>query len=189
MMRANFLKLAQRGRGNLAIAARRASVPNVNQRLTAMFLPRTVSHQPVAIRLFSASSSVAQQTAPKVEIAPITQAQYHELADEYLDAVLTKFEELQDEYGEVDVEYSSGVMTVKIPNAGVYVINKQPPNKQIWLSSPISGPKRYDYVQSGEAQGEKQNIKKGEWVYARDGTTLGDLLLKETGVAVEFETE
>ena len=30
------------------------------------------------------------------------------------------------------------------PNVGTYVINKQTPNKQIWLSSPISGPKRYD---------------------------------------------
>lgn len=106
MMRANFLKLAQSGRGNLAIAARRASVPSVNQRLTAMLLPRTVSHQPVSMRLFSASSSVAHQTTPKVDIEPITQTEYHDLADEYLDAVLTKFEELQDEYGEVDVEYS-----------------------------------------------------------------------------------
>ncbi|KAI2775935.1 Frataxin [Daldinia loculata] len=189
MMRANLLRLAQSGRGNLAIAARRASVPSVNQRLTAMLLPRTVSQQPVSMRLFSASSSVAHQTAPKVDIEPITQTEYHDLADEYLDAVLTKFEELQDEYGEVDVEYSSGVMTVKIPNVGVYIINKQPPNKQIWLSSPISGPKRYDYVRSSEGQSEKQNISKGEWVYARDGTTLSDLLLKETGVVVELGSE
>ncbi|KAF3070393.1 Frataxin like protein, mitochondrial [Daldinia childiae] len=189
MMRANFLKLAQSGRSNLAIAARRASVLNVNQRLTPMLLSRAASHQPVPMRLFSTSSPVAHQTAPKVDITPITQAEYHDLADEYLDAVLTKFEELQDEYGEVDVEYSSGVMTVKIPNVGTYIINKQPPNKQIWLSSPISGPKRYDYVRSSEAQSENQDSSKGEWVYARDGSTLSDLLLKETGVVVELGSE
>ena len=28
---------------------------------------------------------------------------------------------------------------------GTYVINKQSPNRQIWLSSPVSGPKRYDF--------------------------------------------
>lgn len=42
-----------------------------------------------------------------------------------------------------DVSYSMGVLTVQIgPPVGTYVINKQTPNRQIWLSSPISGPKR-----------------------------------------------
>lgn len=36
----------------------------------------------------------------------ITEAQYHELADEYLEAILNKFEELQDTREDVDVEYS-----------------------------------------------------------------------------------
>jgi len=30
----------------------------------------------------------------------------------------------------------SGVLTVKLGDHGTYVINKQTPNKQIWLSSP-----------------------------------------------------
>ena len=69
---------------------------------------------------------------------------------------------------------------------GTYVINKQPPNKQIWLSSPIrhgsvlfapctyvilsptSGPKRYDYSETKRA-----------WVYSRDDQPLGSLLKKE----------
>lgn len=31
----------------------------------------------------------------------------------------------------------SGVLTLILGNNGTYVINKQPPNKQIWLSSPF----------------------------------------------------
>ena len=31
----------------------------------------------------------------------------------------------------------SGVLTLKLGSKGTYVINKQPPNKQIWLSSPF----------------------------------------------------
>jgi hypothetical protein len=31
----------------------------------------------------------------------------------------------------------SGVLTVKLGKHGTYVINKQTPNRQIWLSSPI----------------------------------------------------
>jgi Protein implicated in iron transport, frataxin homolog len=68
------------------------------------------------------------------------------------------------------------------PEVGTYVINKQPPNKQIWLSSPKSGPKRYDYVITGEGQNEKQDTAVGEWVYLRDGSTLNQLLLEEIGV-------
>lgn len=76
-------------------------------------------------------------------------------------------------------------MTVKIPGKGTYVINKQPPNKQIWLSSPVSGPKRFDYVVTNEGQEDKQDTGAGEWVYLRDGTTLSELMLKETGVNMD----
>ena len=31
----------------------------------------------------------------------------------------------------------SGVLTLTLGDNGTYVINKQPPNKQIWLSSPL----------------------------------------------------
>lgn len=73
-------------------------------------------------------------------------------------------------------------MTLIFPPIGTYVINKQPPNKQIWLSSPISGPKRYDWVVSGEAQNQKEGGGQGKWVYLRDGSTLNEMLEKEVGV-------
>lgn len=80
-------------------------------------------------------------------------------------------------------------MTVAIPNKGTYVLNKQPPNKQIWLSSPISGPKRYDWcVSSGTEQGDKQGTK-GYWIYSRDGTSLDELLHQELGVDIEGSEE
>lgn len=72
----------------------------------------------------------------------------------------------------------AGVLTLKFPPAGTYVLNKQPPNKQIWLSSPISGPKRYDWV----AEGGSANETKGEWVYLRDGSTLRGLIKNELDV-------
>lgn len=117
---------------------------------------------------------------------------------------------MQEEREEVDVEYSvratpplpalllppplvllyvrtdvrpitqAGVLTLLFPPHGTYVLNKQPPNKQIWLSSPVSGPKRYDWVVRG-ADGD--GAEKGEWVYLRDGSTLSGLLEEEVGVA------
>ncbi|KAM9476338.1 frataxin, mitochondrial [Clarias gariepinus] len=95
---------------------------------------------------------------------------YEKLADETLDALAEYFEDLTDESftgPDYDVVFSSGVLTVKVGgDHGTYVINKQTPNRQIWLSSPTSGPKRYDWT------GER-------WVYTHDGMALHDLLSKE----------
>ena len=47
---------------------------------------------------------------------------------------------------DADVTLASGVLTASIPGHGTFVINKQTPNRQIWLSSPFSGPARFDFV-------------------------------------------
>ncbi|KAL8678818.1 MAG: hypothetical protein Q9186_004842 [Xanthomendoza sp. 1 TL-2023] len=136
---------------------------------------------------------------------PISIDQFHRLADEYIDNLVAQLEELQEQRRDVDCEYSAGVLKLDFPPAGTYVLNKQPPNKQIWLSSPISGPKRYDYVliplssslpQTGDAStsvdgapGSEEGITrqegKGEWIYLRDGSTLSGLLKEELGVEME----
>uniref|UniRef100_A0A1Y1MD89 ferroxidase n=1 Tax=Photinus pyralis TaxID=7054 RepID=A0A1Y1MD89_PHOPY len=126
-----------------------------------------------------------EETRPSVGVAELSDGQYHELADSYLDIVLSKFEQLQDAREDIDIEYSSGVMTINVADKGTYVINKQPPNKQIWLSSPISGPKRYDWCIIGEGQGEKEGTGSGSWIYTRDGVSLSDLILEELDIVIE----
>ncbi|KAL8801247.1 MAG: hypothetical protein Q9182_004596 [Xanthomendoza sp. 2 TL-2023] len=133
---------------------------------------------------------------------PISTDQFHRLADEYIDNLVKQLEELQEERRDVDCEYSAGVLNLDFPPAGTYVLNKQPPNKQIWLSSPISGPKRYDYVLSSsrpqtddaltggdgasrDGTGIAGQGERGEWVYLRDGSTLSGLLREELGVEME----
>ncbi|KZF19844.1 Frataxin [Xylona heveae TC161] len=116
--------------------------------------------------------------------ADISLEEYHERSEEFLDSLLLKLEELAEQREDVDVEYSAGVLTLAFPPNGTYVLNKQPPNKQIWLSSPISGPKRYDWVIQGESMHEKEGCGVGEWIYLRDGSTLSDLLKKELGVYI-----
>lgn len=100
----------------------------------------------------------------------ISVEQYHALSDTTMETMLESLENVLDEEAssEYEVDYSSGVLTLKLGQHGTYVINKQPPNKQIWLSSPTSGPKRYDYVP-----------ERDQWVYLREGRTLGQLLNEE----------
>jgi len=96
----------------------------------------------------------------------------------------------EDASEKLEVEYSAGVLTLSTKN-GDYVLNKEPPNKQIWISSPISGPKRYDWVISGDHHHQKEGTETGggAWIYLRDGSELTDLLKKEIGVEIEEGVE
>ncbi|XP_075955195.1 frataxin, mitochondrial isoform X4 [Anarhichas minor] len=113
------------------------------------------------------------ENPPHVQKSELSEGAYDKLAEETMDALTDYFEDLMDEAftgADYDVVYSSGVLTVKVGrDHGTYVINKQTPNRQIWLSSPTSGPKRYDWTG-------------GRWVYAHDGVSLHQLLSKEFSV-------
>jgi len=105
---------------------------------------------------------------------------YHNIADETLDALAELFEDLGETPSspkDYDVQLSDGVLTVNLgAGRGIYVINKQSPNKQIWLSSPTSGPKRYDFTN-------------GTWIYTHDRVSLHSLLSAEISAALGLEVD
>jgi len=176
---------------------------------------------------------------------PVNDEEYHMHADQYLEAVVARMEELQEGREDVDVENAvritllpcappilfscvlqylemacssmkkqghsfwtrrelpcrskrlcfslladksrhtqAGVLSLTYPPNGTYILNKQPPNKQIWLSSPITGPKRFDWVVKGESMEAKEGSGVGDWIYLRDGTSLTELLRKELGISI-----
>ncbi|GKZ19202.1 mitochondrial chaperone Frataxin [Aspergillus brasiliensis] len=128
------------------------------------------------------SSNVAGAATHVTEPSPLSDSEYHDHAEHYLNVVQNEIEKAQEEGSDVEAEYSAGVMNISVPGVGTYVLNKQPPNKQIWLSSPISGPKRYDWVVEGDQMHEKQESRpfiNGQWIYLRDGSNLTDLLNHE----------
>ncbi|KAI0479390.1 hypothetical protein GGR56DRAFT_634763 [Xylariaceae sp. FL0804] len=174
-----------------SVAARSATAAVSRAARVAMPRPTGLPMPSVFRSAFSTSSRVARPLSftsdelQKAAPVKLTDDLYNELADDYLDILLGRFEELADDNPEIDVEYSAGVMNIKFPDLGTYVINKQPPNKQIWLSSPKSGPKRYDYMVISEGQDQKQDTARGYWMYARDNSRLNDLLFRETGVDMD----
>ncbi|KAF2172579.1 hypothetical protein M409DRAFT_17810 [Zasmidium cellare ATCC 36951] len=125
------------------------------------------------------------ETARPSQPTEISDEEYHERSEEFMNTLNEKAEQLAEGREDVEVEYSAGVLTITFPPNGTYVINKQPPNKQIWLSSPLSGPKRYDWVVVGEGMHQKEGGGVGEWVYLRDGSTLTSLLASELGLVVD----
>merc|ERR1719391_1500895 len=82
---------------------------------------------------------------------------------EYLSECVETFPDIASRF---DIVLSQGVLTIKCGSHGTFVINKQGPNKQIWLSSPFSGPKRYDWDE-----------EESQWAYR--GQTLTALLTED----------
>ncbi|KAF5481165.1 hypothetical protein F2P56_001838 [Juglans regia] len=89
--------------------------------------------------------------------------EFHRLANSTIHNLLEKFEEYGDnvEIDGFDVDYGNEVLTLKLGDLGTYVLNKQTPNRQIWLSSPVSGPSRFDWDQNAQT-----------WVYRRTKVDL-----------------
>lgn len=58
---------------------------------------------------------------------------------------------------DIDVEMQGGILTLSLEAGGQYVINKHAPNRQIWMSSPVSGASHYDHAD-------------GAWTSTRDST-------------------
>uniref|UniRef100_A0A162AHF7 Ferroxidase n=1 Tax=Daucus carota subsp. sativus TaxID=79200 RepID=A0A162AHF7_DAUCS len=122
--------------------------------------------------------------------------EFHNLADSAIHHLLEKIEDYGDsvDIDGFDIDYGNQVLTVKFGNLGTYVLNKQTPNRQIWMSSPVSqpkfgsfaysvtpvafyvklgikatsGPSRFDWDQSAQA-----------WVYRRTKEYLFNILESE----------
>ncbi|XP_065091265.1 frataxin homolog, mitochondrial [Ochlerotatus camptorhynchus] len=112
---------------------------------------------------------------------------FETVCSDTLESLCDYFEHLVEEASflkSADIIYGDGVLTVNLGKPyGTYVINRQSPNRQIWLSSPTSGPKRYDFIP------EKSAINEGYWVYKHDGVSLHELLQEEIGHIVQKEVD
>ncbi|KAK9092274.1 hypothetical protein Syun_027185 [Stephania yunnanensis] len=119
---------------------------------------------------FSAPAPLRLSRKPKVRPRLITEDEFHRLADETIQDLQEKFEEYGDsvQVDGFDIDYGNQVLTLKLGDLGTYVLNKQTPNRQLWLSSPVSGPSRFDWDQNSEA-----------WVYRRTKVNLLQLFESE----------
>jgi frataxin len=87
-----------------------------------------------------------------------SESAFHSTADQTLDDIQDSIEQaLEAISADYELSYASGVLTLVIPKGGTWVINKQTPTKQLWWSSPKSGPKRFEY-----------NFDQEQWVGTKD---------------------
>ena len=95
---------------------------------------------------------------------------FQDTADETLNCVFDTVESWVDSHELVDYDGSiqAGVVTLSFGTNGTFVLNKQAPARQLWLSSPISGPSHYTLCK-----------ERGDWVDARNGRKLLSCLTSE----------
>jgi frataxin len=93
---------------------------------------------------------------------------YHKVADSTLETIQEQLDEVIEDSGleEAEVMLANGVLTLHLPPHGTWVLNKQAPNMQLWWSSPLSGPKRFEYQDEC-------------WCATQNGLALGPLLVQE----------
>ncbi|XP_067008480.2 frataxin, mitochondrial [Anabrus simplex] len=153
------------------------TVNNVSNKL--FLCPKNVGAQTLTSNLVRSLTFLSSRHNSTIT-GPLNSVTFDQVCDETLDSLSEYFEELIESCNHLesaDVTYGDGVLTVQFGKPyGTYVINRQTPNQQIWLSSPISGPKRYDF----------QN---GKWIYRHDGISLHDLLSKEVADIVKQKVD
>jgi len=93
-------------------------------------------------------------------------SEFSKIAETTIAYIAEKIEE-QDKDGSIDVDLQGDILNLDMAE-GTYVINKQSAAKEIWLSSPVSGPYHFFYEQ-------------GKWKN-RAGLELINILTHELGI-------
>ena len=88
-------------------------------------------------------------------------------AEATLRDLMTRIEEGRED---CDVELVGGILTIDLEDEGTYIVNLHRPNRQIWVSSPVSGAWHFARDDAGH------------WVSTRGSERLDQLLQSELGI-------
>eukprot|EP00698_Gefionella_okellyi_P017215 TRINITY_DN49_c0_g1_i1.p1 TRINITY_DN49_c0_g1~~TRINITY_DN49_c0_g1_i1.p1 ORF type:complete len:178 (-),score=9.18 TRINITY_DN49_c0_g1_i1:16-549(-) len=103
-----------------------------------------------------------------------TVGSFNRLAADTVMYVQEQIEEVAEAFtGGADVDYADGVLTVSVNGVGTFVLNRQTPARQLWYSSPISGPSHY----------QLDSVK--GWVDVRNQQSLWTVLSSEFSSALK----
>jgi frataxin len=107
------------------------------------------------------------------ETAKITFDRYITEVDNVMNFIFEKIDEKEYEITD-NINLSAGVLNFTFCKNKNYVINIQRPNLQIWLSSPYSGPQRFEF-----------NAESEKWINIRNGRSLLEILNEEINSILE----
>ena len=122
----------------------------------------TPIHKSLSYKSFSTTSQSANSSTKLTN-----EEEFIKISSHFLEDLFEKIEAL--EIDRLETDFVEGVLKVNfLKSRQNYIINIQRPNLQIWFSSPISGPQRYEY-----------NIIKKTWNNIRNDIDMLSLLQEE----------
>lgn len=103
----------------------------------------------------------------------MTESEFHRAVD----AVLARVESALEDFGELDVDLEGGILTVTGPDGSKVIVNRQTPNREIWVAARTGG---FHFA-----------LRDGEWRDTRSGgelfAALGALFAAQAGRAVVLD--
>ena len=103
----------------------------------------------------------------------MTESEFHRAVD----AVLARIEASVEEQEALDVDVEGGVLTVTCPDGTRVIVNRQTPNREIWVAARSGG---FHFT---AREGAWRDTRSGEEL----GVTLSRVLKEQAGVEVAFD--
>jgi iron-sulfur cluster assembly protein CyaY len=102
----------------------------------------------------------------------MTESDFHRAVD----AVLERVETALGEHDDLDVDSEEGVLTVTCPDGSRIIVNRQTPNREIWVAARSGG------FHFASREGAWRDTRSGEELFA----SLARLIASQAGVQVRF---
>ena len=93
-----------------------------------------------------------------------------------VDAVLDRVERSLDDTA-LDVDLEAGILTVTCPDGSRVIVNRQTPNREIWVAARSGG------LHFASREGAWRDTRSGKELFA----ALAEILAAQSGVKVDFE--
>ena len=94
-----------------------------------------------------------------------------------VDAVLARVEAAVEGHDDLDVDLESGILTVTCPDGSRVIVNRQTPNREIWVAARSGG---FHFV---HRDGAWRDTRGGDELFA----SLSRILASQAGANVVFE--
>ena len=103
----------------------------------------------------------------------MTESEFHRAVD----AVLERVESAIENHDELDVDLEGGVLTITCPDATRVIVNRQTPNREIWVAARSGG---FHFT---AREGAWRDTRSGDELFA----SLARILHSQAGVDVDWK--